>query len=261
MLTPLCFPPQILEFGLYEFVPTEDNPGGVRKMKAGTEVGTLAKPYKHRSSESLVTSSRPRMRLVHCQVASMSLAQSGIGRLPAHTTEQTARTISDANRDVGRRGRLVRQHAPCRQDMKRFGAGFVLHESLQKQQRHAADGALKERLKPELLNSPLLSRNSVEHLSWCCQSAVGLLSVCCQSAVGLLSQALKEWYEREGPKLTKLLEERVSQKGDPMPVKSQAERRRLEEFREREFLKSQGVAEKDLPGLTSQNVRVSFQRT
>ncbi len=32
---------QVLEFGLYEFIPTEDNPGGVRKMKAGTEVRFL----------------------------------------------------------------------------------------------------------------------------------------------------------------------------------------------------------------------------
>lgn len=31
-------PVQILEFGLYEFIPSEDNPGGVRKMKKGTEV-------------------------------------------------------------------------------------------------------------------------------------------------------------------------------------------------------------------------------
>lgn len=68
-------------------------------------------------------------------------------------------------------------------------------------------------------------------------------------------QALKEWYDAEGPKLTKLLEERVAKEGDPMPVKSDAERRALEEKREREFLKSQGVAEKDLPALTSQDVR------
>lgn len=42
----IWFGMQILEFGLYEFIPTEDNPGGVRKMKAGTEVrnflGTFA---------------------------------------------------------------------------------------------------------------------------------------------------------------------------------------------------------------------------
>lgn len=30
-------------------------------------------------------------------------------------------------------------------------------------------------------------------------------------------QALKEWYEKEGPKMTKLLEKRVGQKGDPIP--------------------------------------------
>lgn len=73
MLTPLCCPPQILEFGLYEFVPTEDNPGGVRKMKAGTEVGTLAKPLLNPINIAPPNLSshrfRPGMRLVHCQVA------------------------------------------------------------------------------------------------------------------------------------------------------------------------------------------------
>lgn len=54
--------------------------------------------------------------------------------------------------------------------------------------------------------------------------------------------------------MTKLLEKRVSQKGDPIPVKPEAERRRLEEMREREFLRAQGVAEEDLPKLTSQFV-------
>lgn len=30
-------------------------------------------------------------------------------------------------------------------------------------------------------------------------------------------QALREWYEKEGPAMTKLLEQRVGQKGDPIP--------------------------------------------
>ena len=33
-----CRAPQVLEFGLYEFVRQEGNPGGVRKIKKGTEV-------------------------------------------------------------------------------------------------------------------------------------------------------------------------------------------------------------------------------
>jgi hypothetical protein len=40
------------------------------------------------------------------------------------------------------------------------------------------------------------------------------------SAVKLLPpapQALQEWYEKEGPAMTKLLEQRVGQKGDPIP--------------------------------------------
>jgi hypothetical protein len=40
-------------------------------------------------------------------------------------------------------------------------------------------------------------------------------------------------------------------------VKPEAERRRLEEMREREFLREQGVKEEDLPALTSQAVRTS----
>jgi hypothetical protein len=33
-----CCAPQVLQFGLYEFIREEGNPGGVRKMKKGTEV-------------------------------------------------------------------------------------------------------------------------------------------------------------------------------------------------------------------------------
>jgi hypothetical protein len=33
-----CCVPQVLQFGLYEFIREEGNPGGVRKMKKGTEV-------------------------------------------------------------------------------------------------------------------------------------------------------------------------------------------------------------------------------
>lgn len=35
-----CCVPQVLQFGLYEFIREEGNPGGVRKMKKGTEVWT-----------------------------------------------------------------------------------------------------------------------------------------------------------------------------------------------------------------------------
>ena len=41
-------------------------------------------------------------------------------------------------------------------------------------------------------------------------------------------------------------------------VKPEAERRRLEETREREFLREQGVKEEDLPKLTSQTVRNTY---
>jgi hypothetical protein len=47
----------------------------------------------------------------------------------------------------------------------------------------------------------------------------------------------------------------ISSNSNPKPaVKPEAERRRLEESREREFLREHGVKEEDLPKLTSQAV-------
>lgn len=65
-------------------------------------------------------------------------------------------------------------------------------------------------------------------------------------------QALAEWYKTEGPKLT----EKLKARGKKAPaVKSDRERQKLEEHAEWDFLREQGVAEKNLPALTSQAVR------
>ena len=65
-------------------------------------------------------------------------------------------------------------------------------------------------------------------------------------------QALAEWYRTEGPKLT----EKLKARGEKAPaVKSDRERQKLEEHAEWDFLREQGVDEKNLPALTSQAVR------
>lgn len=58
------------------------------------------------------------------------------------------------------------------------------------------------------------------------------------------SEALKQWYEREGPNLTALMKKHGS--GGP-PVKSTEERRKLEYDMEKEFLVRKGATEDQLP--------------
>lgn len=89
------------------------------RHRGGHSRKTLAKPYKHRSSEPLITSFSPwnaPCALPGChqglalsgfstvRLPSVSLARSGIWRLPAHTTEQFARAIQKQTLRAGGAG-------------------------------------------------------------------------------------------------------------------------------------------------------------